>query len=89
MERERFMKIKPIKTKAGHRAALKEVETLMSARRGAPEGDRLSELVKMVEAYEQNFLQELPKGASIHASEASAGAKKLLRVNSKLFKNLS
>ncbi len=43
------MEIKPIKTKADYRAALKEIETLMSARAGSPEGERLDELVTLVE----------------------------------------
>ncbi len=47
------MNIKPIKTKADHRAALKEIESLMMARLGTPEGDRLDVLVTLVEAYEK------------------------------------
>jgi HTH-type transcriptional regulator/antitoxin HigA len=35
------MEIKPIVTKADHRAALKQIEALMPARLGTPEGDRL------------------------------------------------
>ncbi len=46
------MEIKPIKTKADYRAALKEVEMLMHAKRNTPEGDRLDVLVTLVEAYE-------------------------------------
>jgi hypothetical protein len=45
--------IKPIRTKADHRAALKEIEGLMSARRGTREGDRLDVLSTLVEAWEQ------------------------------------
>jgi hypothetical protein len=45
--------IKPIRTKADHRAALKEIEGLMSARRGTLEGDRLDVLATLVEAWEQ------------------------------------
>jgi HTH-type transcriptional regulator/antitoxin HigA len=45
------MAIKPILvTKADHRAALKEIESLMSARSGTPDGDRLDVLVTLVEA---------------------------------------
>ena len=47
------MEIKPIKTKADYRAALKEIETLMPARAGTPEGERLDVLVTLVEAYEK------------------------------------
>lgn len=55
------MEIKPIRTKADHRAALKEIETLMSARPGTPEGDRLDVLVTLVEAWERKrYPMELP-----------------------------
>ena len=55
------MKIKPIRTKADYRAALKEVEALMSARAGTREGERLDVLVTLVEAYEKkHFPFELP-----------------------------
>ena len=46
------MEIKAIKTKADHRAALKEIETLMAAERHTPEGARLDVLVTLVEAHE-------------------------------------
>jgi HTH-type transcriptional regulator/antitoxin HigA len=55
------MKIKPIKTRADHRAALKEIETLMAAERDTPEGDRLDVLVTLVEAYEdKHYRLDLP-----------------------------
>ena len=55
------MHIKPIKTKADHRAALKEIEALMMARRNTPEGDRLDVLVTLVEAYERkHYAIDLP-----------------------------
>jgi len=47
------MDIKPIRTKADHRAALKEIDGLMSATPGTPEGDRLDVLVTLVEAWEK------------------------------------
>jgi HTH-type transcriptional regulator/antitoxin HigA len=47
------MEIKPIRTKADYRAALKEIESLMSARADTPEGERLDVLVTLVEAYEK------------------------------------
>lgn len=46
------MQIRPIKTKADHRAALKEIERLIDARPGTPAGDRLDVLVTLVEHYE-------------------------------------
>ncbi len=47
------MDIRPIRTKADHRAALKEIERLMDARRGTPESDRLEILTTLVEKYEE------------------------------------
>ena len=55
------MNIKPIKTKADHRAALKEIETLMTAKLNTPEGERLDVLVTLVEAYERkHYAIDLP-----------------------------
>ncbi|MGH6952710.1 MAG: helix-turn-helix domain-containing protein [Alphaproteobacteria bacterium] len=55
------MNITPIKTKRDYRRALKEIETLMRARRGTPEGDRLDLLVTLVEAWEaKHYSLELP-----------------------------
>jgi len=47
------MQIRPIKTKADHRAALKAIERLMGARQGTPDGDRLDLLTMLVERYEE------------------------------------
>lgn len=47
------MDIKPIRTKADYRAALKEIELLMAARAGTPEGERLDVLATLVQAYER------------------------------------
>ena len=55
------MNIRPIHTTRDHRAALKEIESLMNARRNSPEGERLDVLVTLVEAYErQHFPMDLP-----------------------------
>lgn len=55
------MDIKPIRTRRDHRAALKEIESLMSAEAATPEGDRLDVLVTLVEAYERtHFPMGLP-----------------------------
>jgi HTH-type transcriptional regulator/antitoxin HigA len=55
------MDIKPIKTEDDYRATLDEVETLMGAVLGSPEGERLDVLVTLVEAYErQHFPLDLP-----------------------------
>jgi HTH-type transcriptional regulator / antitoxin HigA len=55
------MEIKPVKTKAAYRAALREIESLMGARRNSAAGERLDVLVTLVEAYErEHFPMELP-----------------------------
>jgi HTH-type transcriptional regulator/antitoxin HigA len=55
------MEIKPVKTRKDHRAALREIEGLMNARRDTPDGDRLDVLVTLVEAYERrHFPLDLP-----------------------------
>jgi len=55
------MNIKPVRTKTDHRAALKEIESLMSARANTPEGERLDVLVTLVEAYERkHFPMDMP-----------------------------
>jgi HTH-type transcriptional regulator/antitoxin HigA len=46
------MNIKPIRNKADYKAALAEVDGLMRARLGTPEGDKLDGLVTFIEAYE-------------------------------------
>jgi HTH-type transcriptional regulator / antitoxin HigA len=53
--------IKPIRTKADYRAALKDIESLMTAKANTPEGDRLDVLSTLVEAYERaHFPMDLP-----------------------------
>ena len=42
----------PIRTASDHRRALAEIDRLMDARRGTPEGDRLDGLATLVEAWE-------------------------------------
>ncbi|TMH29284.1 MAG: transcriptional regulator [Betaproteobacteria bacterium] len=55
------MDIKPIRTKADYRAALKQIDKLMLAERDTPEGERLDILVTLVEAYERkHFPMDLP-----------------------------
>jgi HTH-type transcriptional regulator/antitoxin HigA len=55
------MEIKPIKTKADYRAALKEIEALMEAELNTPEGERLDVLVTLIEAYEnKHYRFDLP-----------------------------
>ena len=55
------MDIKPIKTDADYRTALKEVESLMMAEPNTPEGEKLDILVTLIEAYERkHFPLDLP-----------------------------
>ena len=55
------MEIKPIRTEDDYRATLREIESLMTAEPGTPEGERLDVLVTLVEAYERkSFPLDLP-----------------------------
>ena len=55
------MNISPIKTQRYYRRALKDIEGLMAAKRGTPEGDRLDVLVTLVEAWEaRHYPLDLP-----------------------------
>lgn len=59
------MDIRPIKTPADYKAALKIVESLMDARADSPEGDRLDVLATLIEAYERkHFPMDLPDTAT-------------------------
>jgi len=46
------MELKPIRTKAEYKAALREIEALFDAPTKSPEADRLEVLVMLVEKYE-------------------------------------
>ena len=55
------MDILPIKTHRDYLRALKEVEGLMNAKRGTPEGDHLDVLVTLIEAWEaKHYPMDLP-----------------------------
>ncbi len=55
------MDIKPIKTDADYRAALKEIESLMRAGPDTPEGEKLDVIVTLIKASEaQHFPMDLP-----------------------------
>ena len=47
------MNIAPIRTQRDYRRVLKEIDRLMAAKLGTPEGDRLDVLVTLVEAWER------------------------------------
>ena len=56
------MDIAPIKTQRDYRRVLKEIESLMTAKRNTPEGDRLDVLVTLVEAWERkHYPFDLPR----------------------------
>ena len=44
--------VRPIRSAADHRAALAEIESLMHATAGTPDGDRLDVLATLLEAWE-------------------------------------
>jgi HTH-type transcriptional regulator/antitoxin HigA len=72
------MDIRPIKTKADYRAALKEAERLWNADPGTPDGDRVDILVTLIEAYEaKNF--PIPAPDPIAAIESMMQQKGLTR----------
>jgi HTH-type transcriptional regulator/antitoxin HigA len=54
------MDIRPIKTRSDHKAALAEIEGLMSAKPNTPDGDRLDVLATLVEAYEDRHFPIAP-----------------------------
>lgn len=55
------MDVTPIKTRRDYRRALKEIEGLMDAEPGTPEGDRLDLLATLVEAWEaKHYRIDLP-----------------------------
>ena len=54
------MNIKPIKTEFDYKEALQTVESLMNAKIGTPEGDKLDVLVTLIEAYEEKHHPVLP-----------------------------
>jgi HTH-type transcriptional regulator / antitoxin HigA len=47
------MEIKPLRTRADHERALREIERLWGARKSTADGDRLDVLATLVEAYER------------------------------------
>ena len=51
-QRSKPVTVYPINTKADHKAALAELDSLMDAEPGSPEEDRLKVLVLLIEAYE-------------------------------------
>jgi HTH-type transcriptional regulator / antitoxin HigA len=67
------MDVKPIRTEAGYRAALAEIETLMDVEEESADADRLDVLVTLVDAWEalhHPIEDPDPVEAIIHRMEA-------------------
>ena len=55
------IQMKPIKTKADHEEALKEIERLWGAEEGSAKGHRLDIFITLVEVYEEaHFPMDMP-----------------------------
>jgi HTH-type transcriptional regulator/antitoxin HigA len=72
------MTIRPIRTKADYRAALKEAERLWDADPGTADGDRVEVLVTLIEAYETRH-HPIPAPDPIAAIEFMMEQKGLVR----------
>lgn len=56
-----MVQVEPIRSERDHEAALAQVEVLMAARPGTPDGDRLEVLSMLIEAYEtEHYSIEAP-----------------------------
>ena len=75
------MQIKPIRTEEDYREALRQIETLMHAGVGTPEGERLDVLATLVEAYEaKHYALDLPdpvEAIKFHMEQSGMTAKDL------------
>jgi HTH-type transcriptional regulator/antitoxin HigA len=60
------MAIFPIKSPQEYRRALKQIDSLMGARRQTPEGDQLDALVMLVEAWERKHYPLDPPDPAIN-----------------------
>ncbi|MDP7341849.1 MAG: transcriptional regulator [Alphaproteobacteria bacterium] len=76
------MEITPIKNKRDYCRTLKKIESLMSAKRNSPEGDRLDILVTLVEAWEaKHYPMDLPdpvEAIKYHMEQDELSAKDLV-----------
>ena len=54
------MRVRPIKTKADHEAAMAQIEKLWDAAPGSEDADTLEVLAVLVEAYENEHVEILP-----------------------------
>ena len=61
------MQIRPINTEASYRAALREIESLMAAKKGSPEGARsIEDLVNPVQTTDHRLKILGPKSLLFH-----------------------
>lgn len=72
------MKLRPIRSKADYRAALKEAERLWDANPGTPDGDKVEVLVTLIESYEATHFS-IPAPDPIAAIEFMMDQKGLTR----------
>lgn len=72
------MAVRPIRTKADHRAALQDVARLWDAEPGSSDGDRVDVLVTLIEAYEARH-HAIPAPDPIAAIEFMLEQKRLKR----------
>lgn len=76
------MDVKPIKTRRDYNRALKQIEQLMNAKRGTPDGDRLDVLVTLVEAWEaKHYPIDLPdpvEAIKYHLEQKGLGPRDLV-----------
>ena len=80
------MEIAPLKNRRDYRQTLKEIETLMHARRNTPEGDRLDVLVTLVEAWERkHYPLDLPDPVDGIAMTADGGGYWLVGAGGELY----
>lgn len=63
---------KPIKTKGEYKAALAEIEGLMTEKRNTPGGQRLDNLARLVEAYEKDELRSIATNSELARLKAAA-----------------
>ena len=63
---------KPIKTKGEYKAALSEIEGLMTEKRDTPGGQRLDNLARLVEAYEKDELRSIATNSELARLKAAA-----------------
>lgn len=71
------MNATPSKAELEYQMTLKEIEELMDAQPGSPEGDRLKRMVTLVEAFEaEHYPVEVPSYPAPHEDSSDGGSRK-------------